>query len=255
MLVRCVDENSVVFRTDCITLKAIANTLTHLVNHVNSYFKPIKLFFAIQGRLDQRAWLGSILSASVVSNNQSPTLWLGPELHPLPALNPHIWIPRVPVTEVPTTFRAKVGPVLRQALLDEIEEHDPSEVRSGSIVEVNMIIQVFKNSRQKYLAGNQHADFIGTSSNTNIISFAEVQKGPYLHHAIRKAQQSRSINCSPIKLADNSTIVYKLISTIRPSTQVDLITRFNIIEREVKNQNHTNMQAPSTYLLTNQASA
>lgn len=57
---------------------------------------------------------------------------------------------------------------------------------------------------------------------------------PCFYHPAREAIEQSSVRCNPPDIAQNSLIIHRIITTIRPETQKDVIRRVNIMKRSKK---------------------
>lgn len=112
-------------------------------------------------------------------------------------------------------------------------------------MEVREVTEIFHEAQAWGLEGESLRQYISDNVHPDAFISTNAQTESYLYHTVREALEQGSVNCNPPNMARNSRIVYRVIANILPDIQTDIVRRFNVIEREYKNQ-----QTPSPACIT-----
>lgn len=155
-----------------------------------------------------------------INNSENQANNYPPLLSPGESIVPSLSIPSAPT---PSTEETQ-------------EMDDPFERLNTNIATIRNITDVFEQASHQSLEEEALRTFVAANHRAETLTSAEAQREPYFYHAVREAFEDGKVSCSPPNMVHNSRIVYRVISTIWPDRQADIIRRFNVIKRKVRSQ-------------------
>lgn len=128
--------------------------------------------------------------------------------------------------------------------MDRVQEGDPFEGIKSQIPENAEVLNFCREANQRGFSSHEFRRFIASSLKAKFLISIEAQSEPSFFHVINEAFKHATANCNPPNMSCNSRIIYKSIATIWPDTQGDIIRRYNVVRREVRQKMNNSPSTP-----------